>query len=223
MGNHCVPTVCRECGYEFCLRCYLGICPKCGTPWNAQPKTLTVYDHIGKNHNMTTDEIYKEAELLGKTEKIKLVNRILASIKDTGRADARGASLQEPPMPVYEGLTVFAEIYREKKGVAYTMGKFTQADFKNMKELILKISDRLSEGGPSTLRQAQGSGTVLVTDTLRIDNLKAFLLAVCAMKNQWYYENRFNPYGLNNDFEKIYSTLVNNSDHARRKRAFDCL
>ena len=210
MGNHCVPTVCSNCGEEYCLRCEFGICPKCGTPWNARPRTLTVYDYIGKNHDMTADEIYKEAALLGKSEKIKLVNRILASIKDTGRETSKNGS--EVPMPVFEGLNVFADIYREKKGVAYTMGKFTQADFKNMKELLLKITDRLSEGG-----------TAVVTDALRIGNLKGFLLAVCAMKNQWYYENRFNPYGLNNDFEKIYSNLVNNSDHARRKAAFDYL
>ena len=210
MGNHCVPTVCSNCGEEYCLRCEFGICPKCGTPWNARPRTLTVYDYIGKEHDMTADEIYKEAALLGKSEKIKLVNRILASIKDTGRETSKNGS--EVPMPVFEGLNVFADIYREKKGVAYTMGKFTQADFKNMKELLLKITDRLSEGG-----------TAVVTDALRIGNLKGFLLAVCTMKNQWYYENRFNPYGLNNDFEKIFSTLVNNSDHARRKAAFDYL
>ena len=210
MGNHCVPTVCSNCGEEYCLRCEFGICPKCGTPWNARPRTLTVYDYIGKEHDMTADEIYKEAALLGKSEKIKLVNRILASIKDTGRETSKNGS--EVPMPVFEGLNVFADIYREKKGVAYTMGKFTQADFKNMKELLLKITDRLSEGG-----------TAVVTDALRIGNVKAFLQAVCTMKNQWYYENRFNPYGLNNDFEKIYSTLVNNSDHARRKAAFDYL
>ena len=210
MGNHCVPTVCSNCGEEYCLRCEFGICPKCGTPWNARPRPLTVYDYIGKEHDMTADEIYKEAALLGKSEKIKLVNRILASIKDTGRETSKNGS--EVPMPVFEGLNVFADIYREKKGVAYTMGKFTQADFKNMKELLLKITDRLSEGG-----------TAVVTDALRIGNLKGFLLAVCTMKNQWYYENRFNPYGLNNDFEKIYSNLVNNSDHARRKAAFDYL
>ena len=210
MGNHCVYTVCRECGEEYCLRCEFGICPKCGTPWNARPRTLTIYDYIGKEHDMTADEIFREAALLGKSEKIKLVNRILASIKDTGSETSKNGS--EVPMPVFEGLNVFADIYREKKGVAYTMGKFTNADFKNMKELLLKITDRLSEGG-----------TAVVTDALRIGNLKGFLLAVCAMKNQWYYENRFNPYGLNNDFEKIYSTLVNNSDHARRKAAFDYL
>lgn len=210
MGNHCVPTVCSNCGEEYCLRCESGICPKCGTPWNARPRTLTIYDYIGKEHDMTADEIYREAALLGKSEKIKLVNRILASIKDAGRETSGNGS--KVPMPVYEGLNVFADIYREKKGVAYTMRKFTQADFKNMKELLLKITDRLSEGG-----------TVVVTDALRIGNLKAFLQAVCTMKNQWYYENRFNPYGLNNDFEKIFSTLVNNSDHARRKAAFDYL
>ena len=80
------------------------------------------------------------------------------------------------------------------------------------KELLQKISDRLSEGG-----------TEVVTDALRIGNLKMFLEAVCKMKNQWYFENRFNPYGLNNAFETIYANLVNNSDHARRKAAFDYL
>ena len=210
MGNHCVPTVCSECGEEYCLRCEFGICPKCGTPWNARPRMLTVYDYIGKRKeiDMTTDEIYQAAAVLGKTEKIKLVNRILASL-DKGTAKAEES---DPKMPVFEGLTVFSDIYRAKKGVAYTTGKFSNADFKNMKELLQKISDRLSEGG-----------TEVVTDALRIGNLKMFLEAVCKMKNQWYFENRFNPYGLNNAFETIYANLVNNSDHARRKAAFDCL
>lgn len=142
-------------------------------------------------------------------DKIKLVNLILASIKDV-RGETTG---RETPMPVYEGLTVFDEVYRAKKGVSYAPnGKFSTADFKHMKELLIKIGDRLSEGG-----------TLLVTDPLRIGSLKIFLQAVCTMKNQWYYENRFNPYGLNNDFEKIYSNLANNSDHARRKTAYDNL
>ena len=81
-----------------------------------------------------------------------------------------------------------------------------------MKELLWKIEERIVEGG-----------TVIVNDALRIGNLKMFLQAVCAMKNQWYFENRFNPYGLNNAFETIYANLVNNSDHARRKAAFDYL
>ena len=114
-------------------------------------------------------------------------------------------------MPVYNGLTVFAEIYREKKGVTYTTGKFSGADYKNMKELLWKIEERIVEGG-----------TVIVNDALRIGNLKMFLQAVCTMKNQWYFENRFNPYGLNNDFEKIYSNIVN-SGYARRKTAYDNL
>lgn len=142
-----------------------------------------------------------------KTDKIKLVNLILASIKDAKNEPSGG------PMPVYEGLTVFDEVYHAKKGVSYAPnGKFSTADFKHMKELLIKISDRLSE-----------NGTVLVTDALRIGSLKMFLQAVCGMKNQWYYENRFNPYGLNNDFEKIYSNLVNNSEHARNKKAFEYL
>ncbi len=144
---------------------------------------------------------------MSKTDKIKLVNLILASITDA-KNEPTGV-----PMPVYEGLYVFAEIYQQKKGVSYApSGKFQAADFKNMRELLVKIGDRLSEGG-----------TEVVTDALRIGNLKMFLEAVCKMKNQWYFENRFNPYGLNNAFETIYANLVNNSDHARRKAAFDYL
>lgn len=211
MGNHCVPTVCSNCGEEYCLRCEFGICPKCGTPWNAKPRMMTVYDYMGKHHEMTVTEIYQETLELGKRDKIDLVNRILASIKDTDKPTPEQDD-NVPAMPVYEGLTVFAEIYRAKKGVTYTTGKFSGADYKNMKELLWKIEERIVEGG-----------TVIVNDALRIGNLKMFLKAVCSMKNQWYFENRFNPYGLNNDFEKIYSNLANNSDHARRKAAFDCL
>ena len=211
MGNHCVYTVCRECGEEYCLRCEFGICPKCGTPWNAKPEMLTVYDYIGKPHEMTVTEIYQETLELGKREKIDLVNRILASIKDTDKPTPEQDD-NVPAMPVYEGLTVFAEIYRAKKGVTYTTGKFSGTDYKNMKELLWKIEERIVEGG-----------TVIVNDALRIGNLKMFLEAVCKMKNQWYYENRFMPYGLNHDFENIYTNLKNNSDHARRKAAFDCL
>ena len=157
--------------------------------------------------NETMEGIMDTVSRMGKTDKIKLVNLILASIKNA-QNEPTGA-----PMPVYEGLYVFDEIYQQKKGVSYApSGKFSAADFKHMKELLLKISDRLTEGGKE-----------LVTDALRIGNLKMFLEAVCAMKNQWYFENRFTPYGLNHDFENIYTNLKNNSDHARRKAAFDYL
>lgn len=155
----------------------------------------------------TMEGIMDTVSRMTKTDKIKLVNLILASIKDD-KNEPTGV-----PMPVYEGLHVFAEIYRQKKGVSYTpSGNYSNADFKYMKQLLLKISDRLSEGG-----------TELVTDALRIGSLKLFLQAVCTMKNQWYFENRFDPYGLNHDFENIYTNLKNNSEHARRKAAFDCL
>ena len=157
--------------------------------------------------NETMEGIMDTVSRMGKTDKIKLVNLILASIKYAGN-EPTGA-----PMPVYEGLQVFAEIYRQKKGVSYDPnGKFSKEDFKHMRELLVKISDRLSEGG-----------TLLVTDALRIGSLKMFLQAVCEMKNQWYFENRFYPYALNKDFDNLYTNLKNNSDHARRKAAFDYL
>ena len=47
MGNHCVPTVCSNCGEEYCLRCEFGICPKCGTPWNAVVAHQTASSFLG--------------------------------------------------------------------------------------------------------------------------------------------------------------------------------
>ena len=79
MGNHCVYTVCRECGEEYCVRCHFGTCPKCGTPWDAKPVSPDRYIRMMKGgpDKMTTEEIYRAACLLGKTDKMKLVNMIL--------------------------------------------------------------------------------------------------------------------------------------------------
>lgn len=162
----------------------------------------------GKEDTMNIDEIYNTAVLLGKTDKIRLVNRLLASLNN-GKKEMTET---EPTMPVYEGLHVFSEIYLQKKGVAYTIGKYSGADYKSMRDLLVKISDRLSEGGTAT-----------VTDALRIGNLKMFLEAVSVMKNRWYFENRFTPYGLNHDFENIYTNLKNKNDHARQQTAFSYL
>ena len=161
---------------------------------------------------MTTDEIYRAASQLGKREKYQLVNRILASIKDD-RRPTPSEDDNVPVMPVYEALYAFADIYERKKGVSFAPNnKFKPVDFKWMKELLWKIEERIVE-----------RGTCIVDDTRRLNELRGFLEAVSAMKNQWYFENRFTPYGLCQDFEKIYSNLVTQSDHARRKAAFDYL
>lgn len=166
----------------------------------------------GKEETMTTDEIYNAAVLLGKTEKIRLVNRLLASIKDSVKRPTPDEDDNVPAMPVYEGLQVFGDIYRLKKGVPYAIGKFSAADFKNMKELLWKIEERLVD-----------DGVAMIDDALRISNLKMFLEAVSVMKNTWYFENRFSPYGLNHDFENIYTNLKNKNDHARKQTAFSYL
>ena len=171
--------------------------------------------------NETMEGIMDTVAQMRKTDKIKLVNLILASITSPSPSSKEGREGESVPMPVYEGLHVFAEIYQQKKGVSYAPnGKFSAADFKNMRELLVKIGDRIAESG--TYR-TDGTDRTLVTDKMRLDNLRGFLEAVCAMKNQWYYDKRFNPYGLNNDFNDIYTQLVNNSDNARRKAAFDYL
>jgi hypothetical protein len=58
---------------------------------------------------------------------------------------------------------------------------------------------------------------------VRIDALRQFLEAVSQMKNDWYFKSAFTPMMLNSKFNQIYSELLNNSDHGRRKAAFDYL
>ena len=55
--------------------------------------------------NETMEGIMDTVSRMGKTDKIKLVNFILASIKNAQN------ELTGVPMPVYEGLYVFDEIY----------------------------------------------------------------------------------------------------------------
>lgn len=161
---------------------------------------------------MSIEEIFESACVLKKNEKIQLVNRILASIKD-GRRPTPQEDDNVPTMPVYEALYAFSEIYRQKKGVNYAPNnKFVPRDFKAMKELLLKIEERIVE-----------SGVMIVTDALRLQNLRAFLEAVSTMKNQWYFENRFNPNALNNDFEIIYCNIKSNNGNARQQQAYSYL
>lgn len=161
---------------------------------------------------MSIEEIFESACVLKKNEKIQLVNRILASMKDD-RRPTRQEDDNVPTMPVYEALYAFSELYRHKKGVNYAPNnKFVPRDFKAMKELLWKIEERIVE-----------SGVMIVTDALRLQNLRAFLEAVSTMKNQWYFENRFNPNALNNDFEIIYSNIKSNNGNARQQQAYSYL
>ena len=160
---------------------------------------------------MTTEEIIQAVIPMKSREKIRLVNEILASMK--GEKPTPQQDDNTPTMPVYEALAIFNDLFRAKKGVSYAPNnRFQPRDFKAMKDLLWKIEERIVEGG-----------TYIVDDALRLRNLRGFVEAVCQMKNQWYYENRFTPYGLNADFEKIYMNLVNNDEHARRKTAFNYL
>lgn len=159
-----------------------------------------------KEKEMNVNEIYNAAMLLGKTDKIRLVNKILASM--AGKKERKDT----PVMPVYNGLVVFSDTFHAKKGVAYTTSDFSGADFKNMRELLVKISGRLTEGGSQ-----------VVDETLLISSLSGFLNAVCTMKNQWYFDKRFTPYGLNHDFDSIYTELKSNNGNARQQQAYSYL
>lgn len=120
MGNHCVETACRICGEEYCLRCHMGICPECGTPWTAEQNEET----------MDKEEIIEEALTLNKRGKMEVVNRILASL--SGAADEK--------YPVYDALMRFRDVYRELKGIDYGSPKLSPAEFRGMRMLMSKIA-----------------------------------------------------------------------------------
>lgn len=210
MCRQCIPMVCRECGEEYCLRCEKGVCPKCGTPWNAKERKLTVYDWIVKPaKDMELKEITEEVMKLRPNERTKLVNLILTNM---GNNKVHDIDDDTRAMPVYEALSVFGEIYKTLKRTTYAVnGKYCMADFKNMKVLLVKIDERLKERGTD------------VSDSLLIDNLRAFLMAVSEMKNQWYFENRFTPTSLAADFDKLFVQLSNANSHARQQQAYDYL
>ena len=169
---------------------------------------------------MNADEIYNAAYLLTKTEKIQLVNRILA---DIGKADGSGLrdTLNQTEEDhrknnvVLKGMRAFEEVYEAKKHTAYIR---TKADWAPMKALLEKLSEKVAE----TLPPIDGK-TQVVDDRVRIDALRQFLEAVSQMKNDWYFKSAFTPMMLNSKFNQIYSELLNNSDHGRRKAAFDYL
>lgn len=144
------------------------------------------------------DEIMEKVALLGKAEKTELVNRIIASMS--------GAD------PVYAALRLFGSLHKELKGTSYGGVKFMPADYRGMKLLLQAVGGKIE----------QHAGREATKDEL-LGNTEAFIRQVAAMPNKWYFDNRFTPANLAADFEKIYSNIVNNSGHARRKAAFDYL
>lgn len=175
---------------------------------------------------MTIDEIYNAAFLLGKTEKIKLVNRILADIGKTANGRGLRDTLDQTEEDhrknnvVLKGMRAFEEVYQAKKHTAYIS---TKADWAPMKALLGKLSEKIVENGTYRTDGTDESGNLVVDDRVRIDALKQFLEAVSQMKNDWYFKSAFTPMMLNSKFNQIYSELLNDSDHARRKAAFDYL
>lgn len=176
---------------------------------------------------MNVDEIYNAAYLLTKKEKIQLVNRILA---DIGSASGRGLrdTLDQTEGDhrknnvVLKGMRAFEEVYEAKKHTAYIR---TKADWAPMKALLEKLSEKVAENGTygTDGTNGTGAGSMVVDDRVRIDALRQFLEAVSQMKNDWYFKSAFTPMMLNSKFNQIYSELLNNSDHGRRKAAFDYL
>ena len=207
MGNHCVYTVCRECGEEYCVRCHFGTCPKCGTPWDAKPVSLDRYIRMMKGgpDKMTTEEIYRAACRLGKTDKMKLVNMILGSLNEKiPRKELEDDNT--PTYPVHEAMCVFDSYVLKAKGVRYSPnGLYKNLDYKHMRDLLVKLEERMVE-----------SGVVMIDDEKRIDTLRSFLHAVREMRNTWYFDYRFTPAGLNTDFEKIYIALKTQRNHGQQ-------
>lgn len=213
MANHCIYTVCSCCGHEYCVRCEFGICPKCGTPWNAKPMSLDKYfETMNKGEEkMTLEEIYRATCLYGKTDKMKLVNMILSSLTEK-KPRSETTDHPAPTMPVHEAMCVFNAFVYSAKNVRYSPnGLFSNVDYRHMKELLLKINERMVE-----------ACVPVIDDAGRIEALKAFLQSVKEMNNTWYYDNRFTPAGLNTDFDKIYIALKTQRNHGKQA-AFDYL
>lgn len=164
---------------------------------------------------MTIDEIYNAAYLLTKKEKLQLVNRILGSIGETRDTLDQTEEDHRKNNVVLKGMRAFEEVYQAKKHTAYIS---TKSDWAPMKALLGKLSEKILETTPKN-----DAGPMIVDDRLRIDALKQFLEAVSQMKNDWYFKSAFTPMMLNSKFNQIYSELLNNSDHGRRKAAFDYL
>lgn len=156
---------------------------------------------------MELKEITDEALKLTKKEKNALINALLQSMSG-GKPEADG-----PKMPVYRALFRFSNLYRELKGTEYS-DCFTPENFKWTKDILDRIFRKTVED--------MGSETAVVTDEVMMANFEAYVRAVAAMPNRWYFENRFTPAGLSRDFEKIYSQLKSSS-YDRAKRACDYL
>lgn len=146
---------------------------------------------------MTKHEIITEALTLTKKDKFEVVNRILASMNDNPEK-----------YPVFDALVRFKHVYRALKNTEYGGVKFSPSDFRGMKMLLEKL---------------KGICPLESTDGILIGAVENFMKAVASLPNKWYFENRFTPLNLAQDFDKIYSSLNTNSYVNRTKRAFDYL
>lgn len=156
---------------------------------------------------MNTKELIEEALKLPKKEKTALINALLQSMS-AGKPESDGSK-----MSVYRALFRFSNLYRELKGTEYS-DCFTPENFRWMKDILNRIIRKTAEG--------MTSESAVITDEIVMSNFEAYVRAVAAMPNRWYFENRFTPSGLSRDFEKIYSQLKSNS-YDRAKRACDYL
>lgn len=157
---------------------------------------------------MELKEITEEALKLTKKDKTALINALLESMSAKGTDDG------SPKMPVYQALDTFGRVYRELKGTDYG-GLTAPRNFAIMKRLLTAICGKILE--------RSGNGMTVITNEMLVSNLAAFMRAVAAMPNKYYFNNRFTVQYLETDFEVIYSQIKNNSGHERAKRACDYL
>lgn len=144
---------------------------------------------------MTLEEIATEAIKLCKSDKTELVNRLLESMKT---AD-----------PVFAALCRFRDVYHALKGSDYARTqKFSAHDYRGMKHLIESIRSKVDYE---------------MSDEVLLLNLESFMRATANMNNKWYFNNRFTPLNLSQEFEKIYAYLKQNDNVNRAKCAYDYL
>lgn len=48
MSNHCIYVVCKKCNHNYCVRCEVGRCPKCGMKYSDQSVSHLGYKKVDK-------------------------------------------------------------------------------------------------------------------------------------------------------------------------------
>lgn len=145
---------------------------------------------------MDVKEIMEHIKPLTKKQKAEVVKQTIAMMAGKD--------------PVFIALERWSAVYLDLKHCRYGGVRYLPADYRGMKSLLLKIRNTVE-----AVKNCEA------TDEEIVSNMEAYMRQVAAMRNRWYFDNRFTPAGLASDFEKLYATIKNRNDNG--KNAFDYL